>query len=177
MTNSAFVDRAFRERGPKLIFGFSRPFYHNLAGVLYGHRFDKGRYGGMLRHTEAAMLLPHTTRICRFWKLSNVYSFVNVSRYPAGKPTRSTVGAGKVCVCPTKKSEPIQLRGEKVSRADELIKFFNQTRQPKEQVAALEQFGQADAEESNGHHHQSPVLAKEPGEQVGHVQPQVQQQE
>lgn len=40
---------------------------------------------------------------------------------------------------PTKKSEPVQLRGEKVSRADELIKFFNQTRQPKEQVAALEQ--------------------------------------
>jgi transcription elongation GreA/GreB family factor len=40
---------------------------------------------------------------------------------------------------PAKKSEPIQLRGEKVSRADELIKFFNQTRQPKEQVAALEQ--------------------------------------
>ena len=40
---------------------------------------------------------------------------------------------------PTKKSEPIQLRGEKVSRAEELIKFFNQTRQPKEQVAALEQ--------------------------------------
>jgi transcription elongation GreA/GreB family factor len=40
---------------------------------------------------------------------------------------------------PTKKTEPIQLRGEKVSRADELIKFFNQTRQPKEQVAAVEQ--------------------------------------
>jgi transcription elongation GreA/GreB family factor len=40
---------------------------------------------------------------------------------------------------PSKKTEPIQLRGEKVSRADELIKFFNQTRQPKEQVAALEQ--------------------------------------
>ena len=40
---------------------------------------------------------------------------------------------------PTKKSEPIQLRGEKVSRADELLTFFNQARQPKEQVAALEQ--------------------------------------
>lgn len=40
---------------------------------------------------------------------------------------------------PTKKTEPIQLRGEKVSRADELTKFFNQTRQPKEQVAAIEQ--------------------------------------
>jgi transcription elongation GreA/GreB family factor len=40
---------------------------------------------------------------------------------------------------PTKKSEPIQLRGEKISRADELITFFNQARQPKEQAAALDQ--------------------------------------
>ena len=40
---------------------------------------------------------------------------------------------------PTKKNEPIQLRGEKVSRADELIVFFNQARQPKEQAAALDQ--------------------------------------
>src|SRR6266513_4948702 len=40
---------------------------------------------------------------------------------------------------PAKKSEPIQLRGEKVSRADELITFFNQARQSKEQVAALDQ--------------------------------------
>lgn len=40
---------------------------------------------------------------------------------------------------PAKKTEPLQLRGEKVSRADELLTFFNQARQPKEQVAALEQ--------------------------------------
>ncbi len=40
---------------------------------------------------------------------------------------------------PTKKSEPIQLRAEKVSRADELVTFFNQARQPKEQAAALDQ--------------------------------------
>ena len=40
---------------------------------------------------------------------------------------------------PSKKTEPIQLRGEKVSRADELIKFFGQARQPKEQAAALDQ--------------------------------------
>ncbi len=39
---------------------------------------------------------------------------------------------------PTKKTEPIQLRGEKVSRANELITFFNQARQPKEQAAALD---------------------------------------
>lgn len=40
---------------------------------------------------------------------------------------------------PAKKNEPIQLRGEKVARADELISFFNQARQLKDQVAALDQ--------------------------------------
>jgi transcription elongation factor GreA-like protein len=40
---------------------------------------------------------------------------------------------------PTKKTEPIKLRTEKVSRADELVTFFNQARQPKEQAAALDQ--------------------------------------
>src|SRR4026207_1708582 len=39
---------------------------------------------------------------------------------------------------PAKKSEPIALRGEPVSRADELLTFFNQTRQSKEQAGALD---------------------------------------
>jgi transcription elongation GreA/GreB family factor len=40
---------------------------------------------------------------------------------------------------PTKKTEPVQLRGEKVDRAEELLGFFNQTRRPKEQIAAIDQ--------------------------------------
>jgi transcription elongation GreA/GreB family factor len=40
---------------------------------------------------------------------------------------------------PAKKTEAIKLRGEKVSRADELLTFFKQARQPKEQIAALDQ--------------------------------------
>ncbi|MEP6936779.1 MAG: GreA/GreB family elongation factor [Chthoniobacterales bacterium] len=40
---------------------------------------------------------------------------------------------------PTKKNEPVQLRAERVSRADELITFFDQARQPKEQADALDQ--------------------------------------
>src|SRR5205823_5342676 len=40
---------------------------------------------------------------------------------------------------PAKKTEPIKLRAEKVSRADELTTFFFQARQPKEQTAALDQ--------------------------------------
>ncbi len=40
---------------------------------------------------------------------------------------------------PSKKTDPIQLRAEKVSRGDELITLFNQSRQPKEQTGALDQ--------------------------------------
>ena len=40
---------------------------------------------------------------------------------------------------PAKKTEPIQIRGEGVSQADELLDAFNKARQPKAQIAALEQ--------------------------------------
>src|SRR5262249_18302429 len=40
---------------------------------------------------------------------------------------------------PAKKTDPIQIRGEGVSHADELIAAFNKARHPKEQVVALEQ--------------------------------------
>jgi predicted O-methyltransferase YrrM len=50
------MTRALQSRNPKVIFGFSRPVYHNLAGMIYGHKFDKAVYGSMIRHTEAAML-------------------------------------------------------------------------------------------------------------------------
>ena len=56
MNNAEFLEKALRGTGPKLIAGFSRPVYHNLSGWLHGHRFDKAKYGGMIRHTEAGML-------------------------------------------------------------------------------------------------------------------------
>ena len=40
---------------------------------------------------------------------------------------------------PAKKTDPIQIRAEGVSQTDELIEVFNRARQPKQQVAALEQ--------------------------------------
>src|SRR5688572_15158793 len=56
MNNAEFLDRALSDRSPKMIYGFSRPLYHNLAGLVHGHKFDKSRSGGMIRHTEGAML-------------------------------------------------------------------------------------------------------------------------
>src|SRR6266699_7048222 len=40
---------------------------------------------------------------------------------------------------PAKKTEPIQVRAEGISNADELIEAFNHARQPKQQLIALEQ--------------------------------------
>src|SRR5947209_1946734 len=40
---------------------------------------------------------------------------------------------------PAKKTEPIQIRAEGISQADELIESFERARQPKQQLAALEQ--------------------------------------
>lgn len=53
--------------------------------------------------------------------------------------TKKAIKATGYFEVPTKKTAPIQLRGEKVSRANELITFFDQARQPKEQTAALDQ--------------------------------------
>ncbi|HEX4639221.1 MAG TPA: GreA/GreB family elongation factor [Chthoniobacterales bacterium] len=44
---------------------------------------------------------------------------------------------------PAKKTEPIQVRAEGVSQADELIETFNQARQPKQQLAALEEIAKS----------------------------------
>ena len=47
-------------------------------------------------------------------------------------------GSGAFSI-PAKKTEPIQIRAEGISHADELSESFNRARQPKEQLAALEQ--------------------------------------
>lgn len=63
MTTSEFLQRAWSDRGPKLISGFSRPVYHNIMGLLNGYKYDKNAYGGMIRHTEAGMLTRWASRV------------------------------------------------------------------------------------------------------------------
>lgn len=53
--------------------------------------------------------------------------------------TKRAMKASGYFSVPSKKSEPIALRAEPVSHAEELLAFFDQTRQPKEQAAAIDQ--------------------------------------
>src|SRR5262249_44036544 len=52
--------------------------------------------------------------------------------------TRKALKASGRFSIPAKKTDPIQIRGEGVSHADELLAAFNKARQPKQQIAAVE---------------------------------------
>ncbi|MBV9009067.1 MAG: GreA/GreB family elongation factor [Verrucomicrobia bacterium] len=68
-------------------------------------------------------------------------------------------GSGYFSV-PAKKSEPIALRQDRVSRADELTAFFNNARQPKEQAAALDQIIKFSSEFSDAVAQLQPIVEK-----------------
>jgi transcription elongation factor GreA len=71
------------------------------------------------------------------WLVGDVFTETEWKRW--WESTKKALKASGVFSVPTKKSEPIQIRGEGVSQADELLDAFNKARQPKAQIAALEQ--------------------------------------
>ena len=71
------------------------------------------------------------------WMVGDVFTEPEWKRWwESAKKALKASGAFSI---PAKKTEPIQIRSEGVSHADELIAAFNKARQPKEQIAALEQ--------------------------------------
>jgi transcription elongation GreA/GreB family factor len=71
------------------------------------------------------------------WLVGDVLSEAEWKRWWESK--KKLLKASGVFSIPAKKTEPIQLRAEGVSHADELIASFNKARLPKEQIAALDQ--------------------------------------
>jgi transcription elongation GreA/GreB family factor len=71
------------------------------------------------------------------WLLGDVFSEPEWKRW--WESTKKLLKKEGYFLIPAKKNEAIELRGEKVSRAKELTTFFKQARQPKEQIAALDQ--------------------------------------
>ena len=71
------------------------------------------------------------------WLLGDVFSEPEFKRW--WEATKKLLKKEGNFLIPTKKNDPIELRACPVSRADELLNFFDQARQPKEQAAALDQ--------------------------------------
>src|SRR5437868_913302 len=73
--------------------------------------------------------------------------------------TKKALKASGSFSIPAKKSDPIQIRGEGVSHADELIAAFNKARQPKEQIVALEQMIKSHEQLKEPEKQHQPIIA------------------
>src|SRR5438270_4498756 len=71
------------------------------------------------------------------WMIPDLFSEAEWKRW--WESARRQLKASGAFSIPAKKTEPIQARAEGISHTDELIEAFNHARQPKQQVAALEQ--------------------------------------
>src|SRR5215472_5619213 len=71
------------------------------------------------------------------WLIGDIFTEAEWKRW--WESTRKALKASGAFAIPAKKTDPIQIRGEGVSHADELLATFSKARQPKQQIAALEQ--------------------------------------
>jgi transcription elongation GreA/GreB family factor len=71
------------------------------------------------------------------WLIGDVFTEAEWKRW--WESTRKALKASGVFSIPAKKTDPIQIRCEGISHADELLAAFNKARQPKQQIAAIEQ--------------------------------------
>jgi len=71
------------------------------------------------------------------WMVPDLFTEAEWKRW--WESARKQLKGSGVFSIPAKKTEPIQIRAAGISHADELIGAFNQARQPKQQVVALEQ--------------------------------------
>jgi transcription elongation GreA/GreB family factor len=71
------------------------------------------------------------------WLVGDVFTEAEWKRW--WESTRKALKASGGFSIPAKKTDPIQIRGEGVSHADELLAAFNKARQPKQQITAIEQ--------------------------------------
>jgi len=71
------------------------------------------------------------------WVVGDVFTEMEWKRW--WESTKKVLKANGAFSVPAKKTDLVQIRGEGVSQADELLDVFKKARQPKEQIAALEQ--------------------------------------
>ena len=91
------------------------------------------------------------------WMVPDLFAEAEWKRWwESARKQMKTSGAFSI---PAKKTEPIQIRAEGVSHADELIDSFNLARQPKQQLAALEQILKAHQQFNEPERQLQPVIA------------------
>ncbi len=122
----------------------------NLTPIPAGHFLaqkanDLPALKNLLKETPAAVMRnileslggkATQTQISQ-WLLGDIFSEPEFKRW--WDATKKLLKKEGHFLIPTKKNDPIELRTSAISHADELLTFFEQARQPKEQSAALDQ--------------------------------------
>src|SRR5881396_597458 len=71
------------------------------------------------------------------WVIGDIFTEAEWKRW--WESTRKALKASGGFSIPAKKTDPVEIRGEGVSHADELLAAFNKAKQPKQLIAAVEQ--------------------------------------
>ena len=71
------------------------------------------------------------------WLIGDIFTEAEWKRW--WESTRKALKTSGGFSIPAKKTDPLEIRGEGVSHADELLAAFNKAKQPKQQIAAFEQ--------------------------------------
>jgi transcription elongation GreA/GreB family factor len=113
-------------------------FLARKAGDLAGtKKLAKDEPAAVVRNILESLDGQATAQQISDWMVPDLFSEAEWKKW--WDSARKQMKAGGAFSIPAKKTEPIQLRAEGVSHADELIEDFNRARQPKQQLAALEQ--------------------------------------
>ena len=91
------------------------------------------------------------------WMIPDLFNEAEWKRW--WESARKQMKTSGVFSIPAKKTEPVQVRAEGVSQADELIGAFNSARQPKQQLAALEQIVKSHSQFKEPERQLQPVIA------------------
>jgi transcription elongation GreA/GreB family factor len=91
------------------------------------------------------------------WMIPDLFNEAEWKRW--WESARRQMKTSGVFSIPAKKTEPVQVRAEGVSQTDELIGAFNSARQPKQQLAALEQIVKSHSQFKEPERQLQPVIA------------------
>jgi transcription elongation GreA/GreB family factor len=91
------------------------------------------------------------------WLIGDVFTETEWKRW--WESTKKALKASGAFSIPAKKTDPIQIRDEGVSHADELLTAFNKARQPREQIAVLEQITKSHQQFKDPEKQLQPIVA------------------
>jgi transcription elongation factor GreA len=112
---------------------------------------------GLVRNILESLDGKATAQQISEWLIGDVFTETEWKRW--WESTKKALKASGTFSVPVKKTEPVQIRDEGVSHADELLAAFNKARQPKEQIAAVEQITKSHQQFKDPEKQLQPIVA------------------